>query len=155
MAGLILTKLSTRGCLPPNHRPLFRSLSLSSALVTVIFALVLCLSLSAMIFLIAVGDRSYLEVHANVMLSGPASISACILSIPFGYRRYLSRSTPCTLSRCYLWFPVTLMISESHFLAACSSSLQCSRSSMLLVAAGPIIPLNFPFSLHVSLWIPI
>lgn len=43
------------------------------------------------------------------------------------------------------------MISESNFLAALRSSLGCSDSRMLLVAAVPVSLLRFPFLLNVSL----
>lgn len=142
------TNLSTRCRLPPNHRPLFMSLSLSSALVTVIFLLAFYLSSSVRMSLIAVGESSNMRVHASLIWSGPASISASIFSIPFGWRLYLSRSTPSTLSYCHPWSPVTSMMSESHFLAARSSSSRCSRSSMLLVAVGLVSLLKFPFLLY-------
>lgn len=147
----MLRKLLTRCRLPPNHKSFFRSLSLSSALVTLNFALAFCLSLSAKMFSIVIGQSSYLEVHASVMLSCAASITDCILSISFGCRSYLLRSTPCTLSHCYIWSPVTSMMSESHLLSARSSSSRCNGSSMLLIAAGPMCQLRFFFSLYASL----
>lgn len=141
----MLTKLSTCLRLPLSYRLFFRSLSLSSVMVTVTFALTLYLSSSAWKFLITVGESSHLGVYASIMLSSPASISSCILSIPFDCRPYLLRSKLCTLSRCHQLSAMTSMTSESHFLPAQSSTSQCSRSSMLFVAAGPISPLRFPF----------
>lgn len=145
------TKLSSRCLLPPNHTLFFRNLSLFSPLVKVTFVLALCLSSSARMFPIAIDESSHLGVQASVMLSVPVSISACILSISFRFQPYLLRFMVRTLSMCHLYFPVTSMISEVYFLAARSSNLGCSGSSMLLVAVGPVSPLRFPFSLSIGL----
>lgn len=80
----MLTKLSTWYCLPLNHRRFLRSLSLSSAFVTVILPVELSLSSSARMLSTAVGGSSHMGVHVSKILSDPASILACILSILFG-----------------------------------------------------------------------
>lgn len=146
-------KVSTRCRLSLNHGPFLRSLSLSSMLVIVLFVLALCLSSSTTIFLIAEGESSHPGVHANLVLSEPASILAWISSIMFGCGPYSFRSMSFPYKKCHIWSPVTLMISGSHLIAARRSSSRCSISSMLLIAVASISLPRLPFSLYISIYI--
>lgn len=144
---------STLCRLPQNHRPFFRSLSLSSALGTVTFALGLYLSSFSRMFSIALDESNHQMVYARVMLSDPASISGCIFLIPFGCQPYLSRSTTCTRRWWDIWCLIMTIISGFNFLAARRGSSRYSRNNMLLIAAVPIDLIRFSFLLYSSLWV--
>lgn len=146
MSRLISTKSSALYLTPSNQILHLIIQSFSSLQVTVILILVVCFSPFTLTSAIAVGDRSHCSVYASCVLSAPCRISPFKSFIPPScpYRLIFNS---CTLILYHLWSSVSSVIFWSSCLAVFNTSSWCYGSSILLVLAGAIRPLMFPFSL--------